>query len=322
MLVGIDVGGTKVAARVTTTDGAIVAETTGSSADWSATPVAAAARWIAARAASVLPTNEAIVSLGVGAQGCDTNEHCRALERELEALRFAAVVVNDAALLIPAAGLASGIGIIAGTGSIAVGSAADGSLLFAGGWGWVLGDEGSAPGLVREATRTALRAHEEGQPDDGLLAALLAAFEVADAAALARSVNDDPRPDHWGSRAPSVFVAADAGSRLADAVIANGGLCLARLAAQLRRRGAVGNDVVAAGSVIARQPRLVNALRAGLAGVDPELTFHLLDVPPVAGAVELARRRAGSSSAATPHATIGASLGTKTHRDDRGEGSR
>ncbi len=58
-------------------------------------------------------------------------------------------ITNDAALLL-AAGTPQGWGlaIVAGTGSIAFGQTPDGRIDRAGGWGHILGDEGSAYGIV------------------------------------------------------------------------------------------------------------------------------------------------------------------------------
>ena len=214
-----------------------------------------------------------------------------------------------------------GIGIVAGTGSIAVGTGASGEVLLAGGWGWVLGDEGGAAALVREATRAALRAHDEGKPDDGLLGALLKAFGVdgfgAGAVAwaggvgtgdvgtggagaverLARLVNDEPTAENWAPRAPAVFAAASAGSGRAAAVIEAAAGELAALAGRLRARGAVGTVVVAGGSVVTRQPELARALAEALRRVDPALELRVLAAEPVAGAVVLARRMRGSGLA-------------------------
>jgi len=68
---------------------------------------------------------------------------------------------------------------------------------------------------------------------------------------------------------------------------------LTRLVTRLLARGAAGATVVAAGSVIVHQPLLAARLRARLADAHPDLTLRLLDVPPVAGAVALARARHG-----------------------------
>ena len=294
LLVGADVGGTKIAIRLASEDGATVLDATYRADGWEASPVEPAARWLLsriARALSDVGESEAeIAAIGIGAQGCDTHAHCVELAAAVEAMSpgVQATVVNDAALLIPAAGLDAGIGLIAGTGSIAVGADEDGVVLFAGGWGWVLGDEGSAPAIVREATKLALAAHDEGRADDGLLTELLAHFAVPDPQTLARAVNDHPTPENWGPAAPAVFRAADAGSPLANSVIAAAARHLALLVTRLIARGAVGTTVMAAGSVVVNQPRLADHLRAAVAETHPAVTLRLLDVPPVAGAMALA----------------------------------
>jgi N-acetylglucosamine kinase-like BadF-type ATPase len=212
------------------------------------------------------------------------------LEQALAARGIRAAVVNDGALLIPAAGLEQGIGIVAGTGSVGIAADAAGNTLLAGGWGWVLGDEGGAAALVREATRAALAAHDEGCPDDGLLSSLEQAFGVTTAERLARAVNDDPTPENWAPRSPAVFAAAEGGSALAATVIDRAAGHLTALVSRLVARGAVGGTVVAAGGVIVGQPRLSAAFRACLARQHPELMLRILDEEPVAGAVVLARR--------------------------------
>ncbi|MGR3867071.1 N-acetylglucosamine kinase [Streptomyces graminifolii] len=291
VLVGADIGGTKLAVRATAPDGTVRVDVEVPSAGWEASPVEQAARWLLDRVAPVLPEGDEIAALGVGAQGCDTQEHCAHLSAALGALGVPATVVNDGSLLVPAAGLADGIGVVAGTGSIAVGACADGTVLFAGGWGWVLGDEGSAPAIVREAAKAALSAHDMGSPDDGLLSELLAHYGAVDAPALARAVNDSPTPGTWGPAAPAVFRAAAAGSASALAVVDDAATHLTALVSRLRARGAVGETVVAAGSVVLGQPLLADRLRDRLGAVHPDLTLRLLDVPPVAGAVALARAR-------------------------------
>jgi N-acetylglucosamine kinase-like BadF-type ATPase len=288
VLVGADVGGTKIAVRVQALSGVVRADELDAADGWSASPVDSAARWLLAHLARAVPAGDEIVAVGIGAQGCDTREHCERLAAAIEAHGVPAVVVNDAALLVPAAGLLSGIGLIAGTGSIAVGTDAGGDTLFAGGWGWVIGDEGSAPAILRDATKSVLNAHDAGSPNDGLLSALLEHFGVADPQALARAVNDDPTTANWGLGAAAVFRAADDGSALAVGVVDDAARHLAVLVGRLIARGAVGDSVVAAGSVIVHQPRLVHRLRTRLADTHPELTLRVLDVPPVVGAVALA----------------------------------
>ncbi|KJL22135.1 BadF/BadG/BcrA/BcrD ATPase family protein [Microbacterium oxydans] len=296
LTVGMDVGGTKAAVRATDARGRVVADVVLSSAEWDAEPADAAAQWLVDVLARALPTGETIRSLAIGAQGLDRAEVALGLEEALRAHGHALVrCVNDAALLVPAAGLDAGIGLIAGTGAIGVGTDESGTPLVTGGWGWVIGDEAGAAGLVREAARSALLAHDDGDPDDGLLGALLSDFGVADAERLARAVNDDPTMSNWAPHAPAVFRAADAGSALAAQVVAHGAAHLVRLVDQLRRRGASGTHVVAAGGVITAQPRLADGVRVLLAERHPDLRFVLLIEQPVAGAWFLADRLGGGA---------------------------
>ncbi|MFK4731148.1 BadF/BadG/BcrA/BcrD ATPase family protein [Agromyces mediolanus] len=291
--VGLDVGGTKTALRAADASGAVVADVVVPSGEWDAEPVERAARLILDVVADALG-GRPIAALAVGAQGLDAEAVARALETALAASGLPRVAcVNDAALLVPAAGFTDGLGLIAGTGAIGVGRTADGRDFVTGGWGWVIGDEAGAAGLVREASRAALLAHDDGMPDDGLLGALLDAFGVADAERLARAVNDEPTMANWAPHAPAVFRAADEGSALAAAVVDAGAEHLARLVDQLLARGAVGRHVVAGGSVVAAQPRLEAGLRDRLASRHPELELVILREPPVAGALALARRLAG-----------------------------
>lgn len=287
VVVGLDVGGTKTAVIIETVDGRELVDTVVPSEDWDAEPLEYGVAWVERCVASVLPEGCEVVALGIGAQGLDSNE----ISREFAAaVAYPAVAVNDAALLPAAAGLDEGLGLIAGTGSIGVGRDATGDYVITGGWGWVIGDEAGAAGIVREATKAALRAHDFSEKDDGLLAALCSAFGVADAERLARAVNDEPTMDNWGPKAPAVFAAADAGSALAASVIEAAGANLASLVDQLVARGAVGSTVVAAGSVVVGQPRLFDALVRGVAASHPQFDVVLLTDPPVVGALALARQ--------------------------------
>lgn len=290
LIAALDIGGTKTQLVIETLDGERLLDITEPSLDWEAEPAHEAAAWIAGRVQRHTPVGGKIVALAFGAQGIDRREVADELEHELLALGYKTTAVNDASLLIAAAGLVAGIGVISGTGAIAVGADACGGFLAAGGWGWVIGDDGGASALVREAVKVALYAKDDGQPDDGLLGALIRDYGVADAERLTRKVNDEPTMDNWGPHAPAVFAAADAGSALASKVIDDGARALAANVGQLLRRGAVGGDVVVAGSVFVNQKRLRDAFTRHLGKIAPGMSVHLLEAGPVEGAVFLARR--------------------------------
>lgn len=202
-----------------------------------------------------------------------------------------AAVVNGAMLVVPAAGMEEGLGVIAGTGSIAVGRSAGGRLVMAGGGGGSSATRGARwPSAARR--RRPLLALDEGHEDAELLQRLQAALGVPDADGLTLALTEDPSPGHLGPIAPAVFAAADAGSMLAQRAIAAGAAALATLVGRLRRKGAVGRVAVAAGGVMTGQPRLYEGFRDRLHQAHPDLEVRLLEEAPVAGALVLARRLA------------------------------
>lgn len=290
-------GGTKVAVRAQTWDGETVADRVLPAAGWRVEPADLAAAWLLDRIHEALPLGSRVAAAAVGAQRCNTDERARLLAAALGDRGVPATVVNDAMLVVPAADVDEGLGVIAGTGSVAVGRTAAGRFVVAGGWGWVLGDEGSAVGLVREAARAALLAHDEDHDDPELLRRLEAAFDTADLDQLTLAITEDPWPAHLGPAAPAVFAAADAGSPLARRVIANGAASLATLVDRLQAKGAAGRVVVAAGGVMTGQPRFFERFRDRVQRAHPDLEVRLLEAAPVAGALVLARRLAESNGA-------------------------
>ena len=289
MIAGIDIGGTKTQI-IAELDGNTVGEAVVNTAEWRMridhdADVRALVSLLVATAGTAPKTTV------VGAHGCDSDEDRLALQTRLSSqLRGTVLVLNDSELLLPAAGKTSGISVISGTGSIAVSRDASRRMIASGGWGWYLGDEGSASGLVREAVRTVRFALDQGETLDPLGRNLLEALAVSSPIELGRALGAIGSAAGIGRFAPLVFAAADAGSRYAEKVIADAGISLAVLAEQLVRRGAPLGDVVTGGGVIARQPRLLAAFQSALTDRLPDVTLTLLHGQPVMGAMVLARK--------------------------------
>jgi len=290
LVVGIDVGGTKTHLRACAgTD--VVADHIRASSGWRPHDPATAADWLTALIHDALPAHPRPSAVAVGGHACETPRQCAGIRAALEErLKVPALVVGDAELLVPAAGLDKGVGLVAGTGSVAVGLLADGGRLQVGGWGAVLGDEGGAAGLVREAARAAWAAHDRGEAPDQLALGLVEAFGVAEVPALGAALESasDVSAD-WGRHARVVFTAADAGSLLAREVIAEAGRSLAALVVRLAERGVPVDDVVVSGGTVLAQPLLYDALTSALAEQVPGARPWPIQVPPVEGAVALAR---------------------------------
>lgn len=289
MIVGIDIGGTKTQ-LIAEHDGGMVGEALVDTSEWRGR-MDHNADAKALVALVIATARQAPTVTVVGAHGCDSDEDRLALQTRMSShLSGTVLVLNDSELLLPAAGKMSGISVISGTGSIAVSRNASRGMIASGGWGWYLGDEGSASGLVREAARTVRFALDQGESLDPLGRNLMDALAVASPIEIGRALGAIGSAAGIGRLAPLVFDAADAGSRHAEAVIADAGRSLAVLAEQLVRRGAPGGDVVTGGGVIARQSRLFTAFQSALASRLPAATLTLLSAQPVLGAMVLARK--------------------------------
>jgi N-acetylglucosamine kinase-like BadF-type ATPase len=308
MIAGVDIGGTKTELLVREGDRNLTRAL--STADWRARANPERDTSALVGALRSLTGDRLPSVLVVGSHGCDTDAECTAFQQRLAArLPGTVLVINDAELLLAASGKETGISVVAGTGSIAVSRGADRHMIAAGGWGWYLGDEGSASGLVREAARAVRSAIDEGRPLESLGRALMAAVGVDNAVELGRSLGERGSAAAIGSLAPLVFAAAESGSAIALQVIEHGGKALATLTIRLLGRGASGSDVVTGGGVITRQPRLFEAFGAALAASAPQLTLGMLQVAPVTGAITLAEKfQAGARPAYLPLPHIGGRL--------------
>ena len=149
-----------------------------------------------------------------------------------------AILCGDEAIALDAA-FAGGPGIlvIAGTGSNVIGRAPDGTLHGAGGWGPVLGDEGSGFWIGLEAIRAALRAQDRigvGGPPTCLLREIEAHWNLASLGELVAVANQrihapGTTPPDFAALAPVVARCAEQGDALAAGILSRAGEELADL---------------------------------------------------------------------------------------------
>ena len=218
-----------------------------------------------------------------GAAGAEVPAGKRRLEELLARLLPGAsvLVVHDTRLILAAAGLDVGIALIAGTGSVAYARSDDGHEARAGGWGWMLGDEGSGAWIVREALRELMRRREEGVQLSVLGERLLVATESDDLLETISRVQLYHEAGQWAALAGEVFdsLALDAG---AARIIDSAADALASLALRAGAKVGVDGPVVMAGGLITNFPDLASRVQARVGSAT------VLEEEPVAGAVRLA----------------------------------
>jgi len=290
MEVGIDVGGTNT--RVLVAEDEHISEATALTASWRhGTLFSDEAN--AARLLALVPgdaVGRADVPIVIGAHGVDTRYQCELLTCWLSHLHPGPIlVVNDSELFGPAAGVGQAINVVCGTGSIVVGRDSNGELVKVGGYGWILGDPGAAPSLVREAVVAIMEADDEGEAPGVLARSLMAHYGSPDPVELGYDFTADASITNWGALAPLVFAAADAGDQLAIRVIEADGKRLAEDVQTLRAKGVNNHVVVASGGVITAQPRLEEVFTAALRQQDPAIEIHVLRDAPAQGALAMAK---------------------------------
>ena len=129
---------------------------------------------------------------------------------------------------------APGVLIIAGTGSNFLGRTSTGALINVGGWGPLLGDEGSGYWIGSAAIRAALRARDRGEPTY-LLDKICAHWGCRDLTHLIEIAHANPAPD-FANLAPVVAAAEESGDVLAASVLQAAGRMLGQDAILIFRR--------------------------------------------------------------------------------------
>ncbi len=148
------------------------------------------------------------------------------------------IIVSDAAAaLAGATGCRPGVAVIAGTGSIAYGLNEQGESARSGGWGWMVGDEGSGYDIGRKAITASLRAQDGRAPPTGLVDKLKTRLGLADIGELI----DRIYPLKMGSQevsalAPLVGEAAGEGDLVAEGILREAGAELGLAALSVIRR--------------------------------------------------------------------------------------
>jgi N-acetylglucosamine kinase-like BadF-type ATPase len=130
-------------------------------------------------------------------------------------------LTNDAELIFGALPGRIGVVVIAGTGSIALGRDAGGATVRAGGWGHLIGDEGSGYDLGRRALQAAARAADGRGPATVLLDAILRHWELDQPLAMIGRVYRSTEKAEIAALSSLVFAAARDGDPVARRIVAD-----------------------------------------------------------------------------------------------------
>jgi N-acetylglucosamine kinase-like BadF-type ATPase len=295
-VIGIDAGGTKTVCLLADEHGTIASEARGAGANLHAAGELAVEKVlheVMEEAIGDRPIVPAAICLGIaGVDREDEAQIVRAIMRRI-GYKSRVVVVNDALIaLVAGARDEPGILINAGTGSIVYGRNAAGQAARAGGWGHMIGDEGSGYWIGREALAAVMRAADGRGPDTALAAEVLAYFNVADVSRLPRIVYDREMPRmSVAALGPIVQTVAADGDAVAVRILERAadelGLGARSVTTRLEMRGDAFTFYLS-GGVFRVVPWLADELPRRLVEVAPRSQVQILQQEPAAGAVWLA----------------------------------
>jgi N-acetylglucosamine kinase-like BadF-type ATPase len=229
--------------------------------------------------------------------------------RQLAPGAHTVVLASDALAALATGTLGDGgIGLIAGTGTVAVAQGRRGGPLVRGGWGWILGDEGGGYWIGIEGLRAAARHLDGTGPPTALTDALPARMGQPDMAGVRERMT---RPDLDRAQVAGLAEEVDSiavdGDAVAMSIMDEATRRLSSLVlATIRSAGFLEPDegvVVGSGGVL-RSERVVAGLTRILGDEAPAHRFVMPGVAPVIGAFYLALREHGMSISEVTRARI------------------
>jgi glucosamine kinase len=212
-----------------------------------------------------------------------TGSHARGWEHP----RFS--IETDARIALEGAfGGSAGIVLIAGTGSIVIAKLPDGSVTTLGGWGRLLGDEGSGFGIGWEALRAVAR--DIDRRGDAQMLRTMFAERVGWASRDAIIASVYQEKFDLATLAPTVLEAAEKGDAAADAILKDGARHLVdQLAAMVDRMGNIQSvGLVFIGGLIERGTLYARVVTEAIHARLPIIQVRQAELPPAHGAVIMA----------------------------------
>jgi N-acetylglucosamine kinase-like BadF-type ATPase len=242
-VIGIDGGGTKTNALIVGQDGTVVAEC-------SCGPTQIQTFGVKLVAVSLFelireccnkvdckPENLQSIVMGIAGAGrasdrTDLTDTLHSVSVKKKFLLKNITVETDARIALEAAFAGGpGIVVIAGTGSIALYRTEDGKLLRAGGWGKILGDEGSGYAIARDALNAVMRQYDGRGDKTDLTKKAMAHFKIDSHDELISKVYHDQTD--IASFTPNVFEVVTGHDHVAHSILVRNATELAELVRKL-----------------------------------------------------------------------------------------
>lgn len=176
--------------------------------------------------------------------------------------------------------------VVSGTGSMAVGRLDNGEIIHTGGWGYILGDEGSGFAMGLAAVKAAICGAEGSAEETALTDRILAHFNITDIDGLIDIFYDPPISNSKIAKlAPVLFDCAKNGDKVADDIITVHAKMLASTVSALLMKMPCGTPLGMWGGVLVNCDVFRERFVAFVKEKHPDTQAEILRYPPEYGAV-------------------------------------
>ena len=182
-----------------------------------------------------------------------------------------------------------GVVVMAGTGSFCKGRNSEGQLCYAGGWGPLMGDEGSGYDIAREILRAVVKSADGRAEKTRLTEMVQAHFKISEPGELKRVLYDPPIARHdLAGLARYAFQAAEMGDTAAIGILGEAGRRLVRLAHPVVKglfKPGESFPLILSGGVFERESEISDTLNLEISALCPDADILPAKLQPVIGAI-------------------------------------
>ena len=223
-IIGIDGGGTKTIGLLTTTEGEEIAKIKNGPSNYHVVGVETTYQVlndiIKTLTSQIDRTHDNLV-ICIGMAGLGREDDKKVINQICDKIEFTTqrILTHDAHIaLVGGIGKPEGIIVISGTGSIVYGIDSRGNEIRAGGWGYLIGDEGSGYDIAIKGLQAVAKASDYRQPSTILTELYLTQLNLDDPKQLIRWVHAAER-NEIAQLSDTVFKAMESGDRTAIGII-------------------------------------------------------------------------------------------------------
>ena len=288
---GIDGGGSKTTAAVADTDGNVILRVTGESINFYSVGMENARKNLSDVVGKIYEAigETRFYSAFIGCSALDDEADNKTTDALCGGIIDADYIAMSSDVHVALTASGGNCVAICGTGSMAVGKKADGSISVTGGWGHIIGDEGSAYSIALNALKECCKMRDRNERTP-LLSSAEEFFEVDDfRKAIDKIYSESTAKDYIARFAKNIAELSDKGCAVSKKIISDEAAAFAETVAALLDEIGGSPMLSLYGGVFQHNEFFRNKFMKEIRKFHPEQASKILDITPEEGAIKAAR---------------------------------